>query len=179
MALKNMKSKNENERNKLEMRIALFRTAALGLIFLGSIVYMFAKPDISCIVHGQSMYPTFSEGDEVVVQKVKDTSEILRYDIVAVNTHRKYQNNLIKRVVGLPEETIRISKTGKVYVNDQEMVDCYGYWSEPMLATEELVVELKEDEFFVLGDNINNSTDSREKEIGAIHMKDILGVVKE
>lgn len=178
MALKNMNSKNETKRFKPETQIALFRTIVLGLIFFGTILYMFAKKDIGCVVHGESMLPTYKEGDEVVATKIADASEISRYDIVVVNSKRKQNTNLIKRVIALPKENIKINKDGQVFVNGIELNSCYSYWLEKMNVDKEISVTLGDNEFFIIGDNVNNSFDSRADELGAVSVKDILGVVK-
>lgn len=178
MALKNMNSKNEAKRNNPEMQIALFRTIALGLIFFGAILYMFTKKDIGCVVHGESMLPTYKEGDEVVATKITDSSEVSRYDIVVVDSKRKQNTNLIKRVIALPKETIKINKDGQVFINGIELNFCYSYWLEKMNVDKEISVTLGDNEFFIIGDNINNSFDSRADELGAVSMEDILGVVK-
>ena len=80
----------------------------------------------------------------------------------------------IKRVIGLPGETVEIWK-GEVYIDGQRLPgdDSYGKIEDPGLAAEPFL--LGEDEYFVLGDNRNDSIDSREPEVGAVRLADILG----
>ncbi|MDO5033518.1 MAG: signal peptidase I [Eubacteriales bacterium] len=117
-------------------------------------------------VKGQSMVPTLQDGDELLVEKVtRYFGAINRFDIITVDTHwveTDHPNRVIKRVIGLPGETVEI-KEGKVYINDQVL-------DQPFLAEDLKTlsrdsrfskVTLGTQEYYVLGDNRNNSTDSR------------------
>ena len=90
--------------------------------------------------------------------------------------HQNIKKNTyyIKRVIGLPGETVEIWK-GEVYIDGQRLPgdDSYGKIEDPGLAAEPVL--LGEDEYFVLGDNRNDSIDSREPEVGAVRREDILG----
>ncbi|MBQ5375559.1 MAG: signal peptidase I, partial [Lachnospiraceae bacterium] len=80
-----------------------------------------------------------------------------------------------KRIIGLPGETVRIDTDGKIYVNEALLDENYGYETieDPGRAIETLV--LGEDEYFVLGDNRNNSRDSRDPMVGNISRDRIVG----
>ena len=126
-------------------------------------------------VSGSSMETTLSDGDQLIVDKIsyrfRDPS---RYDIVVFPY--KYEKNTyyIKRIIGLPGETVQIVD-GYVYIDGQKLDEHYG--NEVMenagIAAEPLV--LGDDEYFVLGDNRNNSQDSRAANVGVIHRDDLLG----
>jgi len=123
------------------------------------------------VVHGSSMEPTLQNKNNLVMERVsyyfRDPD---RFDIVIFNTTKATEKRLIKRVIGLPGETVAIHD-GSVYINGKLLAsDVYaknGYTS----AMDSY--KLGPDEYFVLGDNRDNSLDSRI--IGAVPRKDIIG----
>lgn len=125
---------------------------------------------------GASMEPTLADGSDIVVNKaaylLKDPD---RFDVIVFKQSGKehsYYN--IKRIVGLPGETILI-KDGAIYIDGELLRESVNVESVniPGLAGEELTLE--ENEYFVLGDNRNNSEDSRFANIGLIVRDDIIG----
>ena len=129
-------------------------------------------------VEGESMESTLTNGDTVLIQKMSYYfGDPKRYDVVVFpvpyyNSDTKY----IKRVIGLPGETVQIIE-GKVYINGKELKDdTYGkdkVIDDPGDAVEPIT--LADDEYFVLGDNRNMSTDSRSSYVGLIRRKSIIG----
>lgn len=126
-------------------------------------------------VSGSSMETTLSDGDQLIVDKMsyrfRDPN---RYDIVVFPYQYEENTYYIKRIIGLPGETVQIVD-GYVYIDGQQLDEHYG--NEVMLdpGTAEEPVTLGDDEYFVLGDNRNNSQDSRAANVGVIHRKDLLG----
>lgn len=131
------------------------------------------------IVQGKSMLPTLVNNERLLMSK--NTDNIQRFDIVVFDAPNE-DRNYIKRVIGLPGETVEIQK-------DQLVIDGKKYTEEyldPKLSeevlttretfTEDFVFEVPADSYFVLGDNRTNSTDSRY--IGAISKKEIEGVAR-
>ncbi len=121
------------------------------------------------------MAPTLRDGDNLVVEKLSYRFRNPgRYDVVVFPFKYQEDTYYIKRVIGLPGETVQI-QDGVIYVNGRSLNDEYG--KEPIknggLASE--AITLGEDEYFVLGDNRNNSADSREPSIGNISREDIIG----
>ncbi|MDY3918850.1 MAG: signal peptidase I [Candidatus Limivivens sp.] len=126
-------------------------------------------------VSGMSMYPTLEDGDNLIVDKISYRfRDPQRYDIIVFPFQYKENTYYIKRIIGLPGETVRIVD-GKMTINGELLNEDYGYeiMESPGLAQE--AITLGEDEYFVLGDNRNNSMDSREPAVGTIKRKDIIG----
>lgn len=125
---------------------------------------------------GISMNTTLNDGDKIIINKVAYLKkEPKRYDVIVFNQSKSghgYYN--IKRVIGLPGETIEIVK-GYIYINGEKLEEEIKV--EPMniagLAEEGILLD--ENEFFVLGDNRNSSEDSRFANIGIIVKSDIIG----
>lgn len=103
-------------------------------------------------VNGSSMYPTL-EGEEIMLLNKLGTID--RFDIVVVELDGE-SSNLIKRVIGMPGETVEIIGS-KIYIDGEELEDDYGYGSTYSVDP----VTLGEDEYFILGDNRVVSLDSR------------------
>lgn len=137
------------------------------------------------VVNGNSMYNTLSDGDCIIVEKLSYTfGDIERYDIVVFPYYDEAYGEevyYIKRVIGMPGETIQIAE-GVVYKIDSEtgkkeiIPDPYGYFYDGSImhgysAMEP--IEIPEGYYFVMGDNRNNSKDSRQ--IGLIKEEDIIG----
>ena len=117
-------------------------------------------------VHGLSMYDTL-QGDEIMI--LWKLGEVKRYDIVVADIEVSGEEDVvIKRVFGLPGETISC-ENGKLYINGSLIEDNYGYGETSDFEP----VTLKENEYFLLGDNREISLDSRV--FGTVNQKDIEG----
>lgn len=126
-------------------------------------------------VSGSSMETTLSDGDQLIVDKISYRFQNpKRYDIIVFPYQYEPNTYYIKRIIGLPGETIQIID-GYIYIDGEQLDEHYGneLMNDPGIAAEP--VTLGEDEYFVLGDNRNNSQDSRAVNVGVIHRKDILG----
>lgn len=126
-------------------------------------------------VSGSSMETTLSDGDQLIVDKISYRfREPKRYDIIVFPY--KYEENTyyIKRIIGMPGETIQIVD-GYVYINGEPLDEHYGNEVMNKAGIAEEPLTLGEDEYFVLGDNRNNSQDSRAANVGTIHREDIIG----
>ncbi len=126
-------------------------------------------------VRGDSMYPSLADGDNLIVDKISYRfSDPKRYDIVVFPFQYQEGTFYIKRVIGLPGETVQI-QDGNIYINGKSLKESYGYEPirNPGLASE--AVTLGQNEYFVLGDNRNNSADSREPSVGCVSRDSIIG----
>lgn len=136
------------------------------------------------IVNGASMEPTLygtdkndsdKVGDNLIVDKITYRfNEPQRYDII-VFPFQYSDEFYIKRIIGMPGETVQIDEDGVIYINGEVLQEGYGkeVILDPGRAGEPIV--LGDDEYFVLGDNRNNSADSRTEVVGNIKREDIIG----
>ena len=116
-------------------------------------------------VNGDSMNPTLYDGDIMILNRIGyKLNGLKRFDIVVVKKEKEY---LIKRVVGFPGEEIEY-KNNKLYVNGKLIKDKYGKKS-----TKDFKTKIPKGKYFVMGDNRDNSLDSRY--LGAFKKKEILG----
>lgn len=122
-------------------------------------------------VSGPSMKPTLKNGEIVLLEKVDKNYE--RFDIVVL---KSFGERLIKRIIGLPGEYVEY-KNSKLYINDKEVEEKFisGISFEDFGLIDIKYIEIPKDMYFVVGDNRNNSTDSRI--IGLIKKEDIQGKV--
>ncbi len=129
-------------------------------------------------VDGASMEPTLSHGDNLIVDKISyHFRDPERFDIIVFPFRHKENTYYIKRIIGLPGETVQIDDQGNIYIDGEVLQENYGREiikaDKVGLAREP--VQLGEDEYFVMGDNRNNSSDSRAEIVGNIHRDDIIG----
>lgn len=143
----------------------------VGLTYL-IVTYVGQRTSVS----GHSMEPTLSHGDNLIVDKItyrfKDPE---RFDIIVFPYRYEENTFYIKRIIGLPGETVQVIG-GYVYINGQLLEsDIYGaeVMDSPGIAAEPIT--LGENEYFVLGDNRNHSADSREASVGVLKRDELLG----
>ena len=126
-------------------------------------------------VDGRSMMNTLHDGDNLIVEKLSYRfSDPKRFDIIVFPPTGK-KEYYIKRIIGLPGETVQIDENGNIYINGELLEENYGAETiqNPGRATNPIT--LGDDEYFVMGDNRNNSKDSRSEEVGNVKRSQIIG----
>ena len=127
-------------------------------------------------VNGTSMVPTLEDGDQLICDKISYRfRDPERFDIIIFPYQYQKNTYFIKRVIGLPGETVRIDYDGNIYINGEILDEKYGLEKMAYPGIAEQEITLGDDEYFVLGDNRNVSEDSRYPDVGLIKRKDIIG----
>ncbi len=128
-------------------------------------------------VSGNSMEPSLHNGDNLIVDKITYRfRDPKRYEIIVFPYRYEEGTFYIKRIIGLPGETVQILD-GEVYINGKVLEKDYGIepierGKEGMAGTK---ITLKEDQYFVMGDNRNHSSDSRSASVGLLNRREIMG----
>ena len=140
------------------------------------------------VVDGDSMEPTLSNEDNLIVEKLSYYfHDPARFDIVICpgipdKGNDKTRPLYIKRVIGLPGETIGIDENGKVTINGRVLEGDVRSKDQPIEQDQMGMLmdgpyHLKEDEYFLMGDNRNNSRDSRDPLLGPVKKDKLIGKV--
>lgn len=150
------------------------------LILIASILVLsyqvFLKP---YKVSGNAMYPNYNNGAYLSVKIIQMSDVVDRGDVIIFFSPRDLERSLIKRVVGLPGEKVTIND-GEIYINGQKLAES-SYLKEDIktyggtFLQNEMELIIPSNEYFVLGDNRVESTDSRD--LGFIKKEDIIGKV--
>ena len=128
------------------------------------------------MVIGTSMEPMLNYGDNLIVEKLSYRfDDPQREDIIVFPFRYAEKTYYIKRIIGLPGETIFIDEEGTIFINGEPIKEQYGKETivDPGRAYEPITLE--DDEYFVMGDNRNNSSDSRDPVVGNIHRDEFVG----
>lgn len=158
----------KTEKKKKEKPKYMFQrwyVRVLAVLFL--IVMIFNFNHTLVLISGESMEPNYSDGNIVLADR---HFELSRWDVVCISAKKLEDKILIKRVIGLPNETIEF-RNNQLWVNGEYVDDIYGVGD-----TEDFTVTLGENEYFVMGDNREHSYDSRK--YGSFTKKDIFAKVK-
>ena len=145
-------------------------SAALVLVLIFSFFFRIIQVD------GSSMVPTLVNGDKLIVWGAGYTPQ--RGDVVIVDSYTSYGKPLVKRVIAKGGDTISIDyDSGMVMVNGEVLQE--DYIAEPTYLGYDVTFPytVPEGTVFVMGDNRNQSLDSRSTYVGCIDERDILGRV--
>ena len=126
-------------------------------------------------VDGRSMMNTLHDGDNLIVEKLSYRfSDPKRFDIIVFPPTGK-KEYYIKRIIGLPGETVQIDENGNIYINGELLKENYGAETIQNPGRAANPITLGDDEYFVMGDNRHNSKDSRSEEVGNVKRSQIIG----
>lgn len=151
------------------------------VVFIGSlfmVIYLFiCQPNK---IQGASMEPTFNSGEYIFTSKVTyKLRPIQRGDVVVIHAPENYEVEYIKRVIGLPGDTL-LFKDGYVYLNGKLLDETYlsgttPLWGFRAYAKENIPIVVPKEQLFIMGDNRPKSKDSRE--FGTIPASSVIGQV--
>jgi len=137
--------------------MAFFRQVLVTIIFAVAIFFALQTTIQTSIVVGRSMEPSFQQGQRVLVNKaVYYLHQPERGDVIVFHPPNNLGTDYIKRIIALPIDTVEI-KMGAVYINGSPMDEPY-IKNPPAYTLQQL--DITDSEYFVLGDNRNNSNDS-------------------
>lgn len=126
------------------------------------------------VVSGSSMDPTLKNGEILILNKL--ATNYNRYDIVVLDAIiNGKKERIVKRIIALPGENIEY-KDHSLYINGKKMRDDFKNDTDDFSLEElEGIEEIKEGYYFVMGDNRDNSLDSRDSRVGLVKKEDIIG----
>ena len=164
--------KRGKQRNVLREIISCLIYAAIifGCTFL-IITFVGQRTKVS----GNSMYDTLEDGDNLILEKLSYRfHDPERFDVVVFRFAHAKNVYYIKRIIGLPGETVQIVGSD-IFINGQILEEDYGLEPIQYANRASEPITLGEDEYFVLGDNRNDSSDSRDPAVGNVKRSQIVG----
>lgn len=156
----------------------LLNTAIYLLCVLGAVWLVITFVGQRTEVEGASMENTLHNGDNLIVDKLSYRfHDPERFDIIVFPFQFQDNTYYIKRIIGLPGETVQIMDDGSIYINGEKLEENYGMEviKPETIGRAAEPIELEDDEYFVMGDNRNNSSDSRTDMVGNITRENIIG----
>ena len=156
----------------------LLNTAIYLLCVLGAVWLVITFVGQRTEVEGASMENTLHNGDKLIVDKLSYRfHDPERFDIIVFPFQFQDNTYYIKRIIGLPGETVQIMDDGSIYINGEKLEENYGMEviKPETIGRAAEPIELGDDEYFVMGDNRNNSSDSRTDMVGNIKRENIIG----
>ncbi len=161
-------------KEQMKKEIIIWIVEIILVILLAHIVTSYGVEKTTVV--GTSMENTLFNGDKLIINKmVYRFTSPKRFDIIVFkNSGKEHNYYTIRRVIGLPGETVQIID-GKVYINGSELKEEINVEKMASGGLAKESITLEENEYFVLGDNRNGSEDSRFGNIGNIKKDSIVG----
>ena len=161
---------------ELLQEIAMWIFQIAFVCFIAFMIVWFFGQRASVI--GDSMKPSLSNGDVTIINRlVYDARTPKRGEVIVFKPNGNDSSHYyIKRIIGLPGETIEC-KDGKILIDGEELEEDYKTTEIKDLGTLEEPITLSSNEFFVLGDDRQNSEDSRNVNVGNVKRSEIAGKV--
>lgn len=164
---------NEEESRGLFRELLGWVVYILIIVILTTLIITFVGQRTR--VSGQSMEPTLHDGDNLIVDKISYRfRDPKRYEIIVFPYKYEEKTYYIKRIIGLPGERVQVID-GYVYINGEQLDEHYGKEVMESSGIADHEITLGEDEYFVLGDNRNHSSDSRDPSVGILKRGDLMG----
>ncbi len=173
--MKKKKDIEEYEEKPASLLSEVFSFILYLVVVVGVTFFIITFVGQRTYVSGSSMENTLSDGDNLIVDKISYRfTDPKRFDIIVFPFRYKEKVYYIKRIIGMPGETVRI-EDGRIYIDGEVLQESYGREVIKNAGLAEEPIELGEDEYFVLGDNRNDSTDSRDPSVGVLRRDELIG----
>lgn len=164
---------NPNNPRKIDARFDLVELFIITLAIVMVISAFFFR---HTVVDGASMESTLYDQEHLIISDVFYTPK--RGDIIVFADYTtSIKKNLVKRVIAVGGDTVKITRKGEVFVNGKLLKEDYVYINEPEYMYRAIELTVPEGELFVMGDHRNESIDSRDPYIGTISEDSVLGRV--
>lgn len=153
----------------------IFKSIILPIIISFVIYYIFNSLGfINVQVNGNSMFPTLNNNDRLIIYNISYTPKV--GDIVVFKPNGDEKNLYIKRIVATQGQKLKVDiYENKIFIDGKEYVDNFSHDNINMYWDHNGEVTVPENSYFVLGDNRDNSLDSRSISVGFVNRESILG----
>lgn len=173
--MEDKKESDEKVNNKKIIRHTIVVYLTIAVATFTAVVLLYSCVLINAYIPSESMETTLMTGDRVIGNRLayKFGNDPERFDVIIFNAPDNKPGFYIKRIIGMPGEKVTI-KDGKVYINDSSEPLDDSFIKEDMDEEDDMVFNVPEDSYFMLGDNRNESEDSRYWDYSYVPRSDIV-----